>query len=317
LSTTASGARSTVWFVALSLGISWAIGFYWIRHPQHGWLSQYMMATPGVVGCACAFVFHREPPRAAGFAFTGWLPWLVAAIYPLILVAAALGLTYAVAPQLIVYQPEKISGAVAPLALTLGRTVAVWLAVALFYRFFRDKLGRVGGALTGVAAWTMVVLLYPGRRLAPPGAVGEELGWRGFLVRRWMHRPVVALLIGVPIWSAFHLPVIFAETQRGHVTQNLTFLGAIAAAAPVFAAFYRWSRSVWPCAVAHMAWNLWNPLILGDVYGGQSGLFGGAVWFFNGEGVCKLILNGAVSLYLVRRALHSSRGPRPQPARQE
>jgi hypothetical protein len=53
-------------------------------------------------------------------------------------------------------------------------------------------------------------------------------------------------------------------------------------------------------------WNLWNPLWLGDVYQGEPGFFGGSVWFFNGEGVCGAIVNGAVSFVLFRRGPHDT-----------
>ena len=68
-----------------------------------------------------------------------------------------------------------------------------------------------------------------------------------------------------------------------------------------YAALYLASRSVWPCVVLHFTWNVWNPFFLGDVYGGQPGLFGGAVWAFNGEGLFGLLINGTVTLLLVRR----------------
>jgi hypothetical protein len=47
-------------------------------------------------------------------------------------------------------------------------------------------------------------------------------------------------------------------------------------------------RSVWPCALFHLSWNVFNPMLLGDVYAGHPGLFGLllhgllAVWLFRG-----------------------------------
>jgi membrane protease YdiL (CAAX protease family) len=144
------------------------------------------------------------------------------------------------------------------------------------------------------------VICYPGP-LAPPGAIVEELGWRGTLVRRFMDRPIIAVAISAPVWAAFHLPVIFAPGQVGHTLQNIFFLGSVAAGAAPFAALYLWSRSVWPCVVLHYTWNVWNPFLLGDVYGGGAGLFGGAVWAFNGEGLFGLLIQGAVTVWLIQR----------------
>ena len=315
----ASASRQTAWFVALSLGISWTLGVLWLRYPQVWQLTQWMMVTPAIVGFACAWLFQREPPRAAGFAFTGWAPWVVALVYPVAMAAIAAGMGYLVRfatsdAGFIVFHPEQLTtadGHSRPwrIAVRLAMVLVPWLVVAFFYRWkgpsYLERLWRPLGPLASLLAWMGVVVLYPGP-LAPPGSVGEELGWRGFLVRRWQHAPVTALVVAMPIWAAFHLPVIFAATQRGHVVQNVTFLASIAAAAPVFAALYRWAQSVWPCVVLHFAWNLWNPFLLGDVYHGAPGVFGGAVWFFNGEGACGLLINGLVSFWLIRRALRSA-----------
>jgi hypothetical protein len=314
--------RETAWFVILSLTISWAIGAVWVLYPRHGGLTQWMMVTPALVGFACAWFFRHEPPRAAGFRFTGWAPWIVALTYPFVLAALAVGIGYAVGfvkgdADFIVFHPEQVTAHGGMAAFTrrgtfLATAVVPWLAVALFYRFeVPDLLGRLWSPLrllSSLLAWVALVFLYPGR-LGPPGALGEELGWRGTMVRLWKETPIIALVIGMPVWAAFHLPVIFAATQRGHVVQNITFLASIAAAAPVFAALYLWCESVWPCAVLHFSWNLWNPFFLGDVYHGAPGLFGGAVWFFNGEGVCGLLINGALSAWLVRRAFARRASP--------
>ena len=134
-----------------------------------------------------------------------------------------------------------------------------------------------------------------------PGDLGEELGWRGYLVRRWANRPLVAVAITMPVWASFHLPVVFSSAQKGHPLLNGVFLLSIAAAAVPFAALYLWGRSVWPCAVLHLSWNLWNPLVLGNVYTGQAGLFGGQVRIFNGEALFGLIFNSILALWLIAR----------------
>jgi membrane protease YdiL (CAAX protease family) len=143
-----------------------------------------------------------------------------------------------------------------------------------------------------------------------PSELGEEVGWRGSLVRWWMHRPALAAAITMPVWASFHLPIVFSSTQRGHTLQNVTFLASIAVAAVVFAQLYLATRSIWPCALFHVSWNVFNPLLLGNVYTGRPGLFGGQVWAFNGEGVFGLVLNGLVAAFLFR---HWRRAGRAEP----
>src|SRR5450755_3570472 len=65
---------------------------------------QWMMFWPAIAGLALAWLFRREPPRAAGFEYTGALPWLVAFFYPLAMVAAEVALAYALSVE-IRFQP--------------------------------------------------------------------------------------------------------------------------------------------------------------------------------------------------------------------
>ena len=322
--------KETVWFVALALLLSWAVGAWWLHDESHLMLVRLLMCVPAFVAIGCAWAFRREPPRAAGFAFTGWKPWLGAMAYPLAMIAACLLLAYGWRalghPGFIVFQPEKLEVPVRP-TLTVHGLGALpvllalwafyllpWLFVAGAYRWaWADKLKA---ALPARWAWihhvVRVLIFLPTLLLHGlfDGELGEEMGWRGYLVRRWVDRPLVAAAITMPVWASFHIPIIFSSTQKGHPVLNAVFLLSIAAAAVPFAAFYRWGRSVWPCAVLHLSWNLWNPIILGDVYMGHPGLFGGQVRIFNGEALFGLIFNGIVAAVLIlkwrREAMASS-----------
>jgi len=311
--------RETVWFIVLALLISWGVGALWLLNEKRFILIRIFMCVPGLVGFGCAWFFRREPPRAVGLAFTEWKHWFAAIVYPIAIAIVAVALAYGIRswlnrPDFIIFQPELLK--IGPLhglqvlpAFVLITLVMLlpWLLVAGAYRW--NWPDRIKAKLPEKWRW-----LHHGFRAAlwiptffihgVPGELGEELGWRGHLVRRWQERPITAALITMPVWAAFHLPVIFSSTQRGHGLQNVTFLLAIAMAAVVFAAFYVWTRSVWPCAVLHLSWNLWNPVLLGDVYRGHPGLFGGKVWIFNGEGVFGLLLEGIVAILLFRHWRH-------------
>ncbi len=43
------------------------------------------------------------------------------------------------------------------------------------------------------------------------GDFGEELGWRGYLLRRWEDRPHAAVWISSSGWGLFHLPWLFVS----------------------------------------------------------------------------------------------------------
>jgi len=315
--------RETALFIVVTLLLSWSIGWLWVHHPQRGWLTQWLMVTPAVVGLSLSWLLRREPPRAIGLTFTGPLPWLVAFVYPFVVLFGAVALSYAVRAVtgnagFIYFQPAAVSTGgwlgfrqrpgLSLVGLRLLHQLwymLPWLLVAVAYRQrWPERLAeRLPASLRALhhglrwALFGLVVWSYPGP-LAPPGTIGEEVGWRGTLVRRYVDRPLLAFAITAPLWAAFHLPVIFAQAQVGHLGQNIFFLGAVAAAATPIAVLYLWSRSVWPCVILHFTWNFWNPFLLGDVYGGRPGLFGGAIWAFNGEGLFGLLIQGAVSLGL-------------------
>ncbi|MFZ1377269.1 MAG: CPBP family intramembrane glutamic endopeptidase [Geothrix sp.] len=315
--------KETLWFIVLALLLSWGVGACWLLDERRFILIRLLMCIPALVAMGCAWAFRREPPRAAGFAFSGWRPWLLAMAYPWIMVLFCLGLAYlwrGISGQVdfIYLRPlaefrfavSKSLGfhglpALGFAAATWVVLLLPWLLVAAAYR--AQWPDRLKAALP--ASWTWLHHAFRAALFLPtllthgplPGELGEELGWRGYLVRRWADRPLVAVAITMPVWASFHLPVIFSSAQKGHPMQNAVFLLSIAAAAVPFAAFYLWGRSVWPCAVLHLSWNLWNPLLLGNVYTGQAGLFGGQVRTFNGEALFGLLFNAILALWLIAR----------------
>jgi len=322
-----SRSQQTTLFLAIALLGSWAIGAIWIAR-QWGWLSQFLMWTPGVAALVLQWV-RREPPRALGFAFTGAAPWLVAFAYPLAVITGCIALGYALGTvtgaDVIHFQPEAVQAtvfgvtasgmALVPLRLARGLLVMVpWLVLALAYRYeLPERLGG-GRHAARLALWAGVFWLNPGPWWLPPGTIGEELGWRGWLVRVWRDRPLTALALSAAAWSMFHLPVVVLVPQLHAPLPALAFLLSIAAAAAAFQALYLWSGSVWPPVIAHFTWNFWNPFFLGNQYGPGPSIFGGATWLINGEGLLGMILNGVVTLLLVRgwRGRQATAAPAPR-----
>lgn len=334
--------KETIWFIALALPLSWAVGFWWLKDERKLILIRLLMCIPGLVGLGLAWVFRREMPRAVGLAFNGWRPWLAAMAYPWLMIAFCLALAYgwrAASGQtdFIHFQPQALrfrlpmgpvfhgAAALGAAAVGWGIFLLPWFLVAAAYR--ANWPDRLKAALPSSLAWLhhafRALLFVPTFFFHGlfPGELGEELGWRGYLVRRWIHRPLVAMAITVPVWASFHLPIVFSTTQKGHPALNAVFILSIAAGAIPFAALYIWSRSIWPCAVLHLSWNLWNPILLGDVYLGRPALFGGQVRIFNGEALFGLIFNALVAAWLIwawrRRAEVAVPPPEshPEPAR--
>ncbi len=309
--------RQTALFLAIALGGSAAIGSLWVARPEWWWLSQFLMWSPGIAALVLQAV-RREPPRALGFAFTGAGPWVAAFVYPFAVIACCVGLAYAIQATsglaIIHFQPETIelevfgvhTAGLQAVPLRLARQLLLmvlpWLVLALAYRHqLPERLGPGRHAARGLL-WAGVWWCNPGPWWLPPGNIGEELGWRGWLVRVWRDRPITALGLTASAWAAFHTPVIVLVPALHSVVPAASFLLSIAAAAAAFQAFYLWSGSVWPPIIAHTTWNFWNPFFLGNQYGGGGpSVFGGEQWLINGEGTLGMIVNLAVTAVLVMR----------------
>ncbi len=92
------------------------------------------------------------------------------------------------------------------------------------------------------------------------GTLGEELGWRGYLLPKLLFLgPRRALLLSGLLHGIWHLPMILL-TPYYHVEANpVIFLPLFLASLTLAGVFYGWLRltsgSVWPAAIAHRAIN--------------------------------------------------------------
>src|SRR5262249_4696033 len=117
-------------------------------------------------------------------------------------------------------------------------------------------------------------------------ALGEEIGWRGFLHARLREQNISHpyILTGI-IWGLWHLPLIlFAD----YATSDLPYLSALLFMITITAnsVFMGWikekSGTIWPAALAHGVHNVWiagvypafiKKGVLDTYFGGESGVF--------------------------------------------
>ncbi|NTU84886.1 MAG: CPBP family intramembrane metalloprotease [Chloroflexales bacterium] len=110
-------------------------------------------------------------------------------------------------------------------------------------------------------AFTLVATLV--FALVPTLPLGEELGWRGYMLTRLVDTGVPRpLLVSSLIWGAWHLPIIVAGTYRpGNPSAPLLvqcglFLVVVVAFGSFLGGLRLATGSIWPPVVAHGAWNL-------------------------------------------------------------
>jgi membrane protease YdiL (CAAX protease family) len=116
-----------------------------------------------------------------------------------------------------------------------------------------SRIGVTGRApgLTPLVTWLLMTLSY---------GIGEEAGWRGFLLPRLQtHRTaLVATLILTAVWGGWHLPAFwFREGYVGlGATGIIGFAIGLTAGAIVLTALYNVSRgSILVVALWHGSWN--------------------------------------------------------------
>lgn len=173
----------------------------------------------------------------------------------------------------------------------LGTQMVAWIAyeISAALGWFHFDLGKFDTS-------TVVAILFETLTTSViatlPNALGEEIGWRGWLLPQLISRygtPVALVATGV-VWALWHAPL----TLLGY---GFTDIGAWSALAYIpfaicFGAVLGWLRlrsaSVWPAAVAHASWNS-GALIFGALRSadssehahtllGGSGLHGWILW---------------------------------------
>lgn len=126
--------------------------------------------------------------------------------------------------------------------------------------------------------------------------IGEEIGWRGYLLPEFIKlRPKISVLISSIligfIWFIYHLPyfTILAPVS----SENLLYF-IIGSAGVFFGASwammwaYLKTKSIWPALSLHFLWNLISPVFTGNIYSKSLGLLNPTldnIWLVNGEGL--------------------------------
>jgi uncharacterized protein len=182
----------TLVFLALTFGLTWSIGAAVIFAPD--WFSA---------------VFGAFNTRAPMFYLAVWAP-NIAALAVTLLISGWSGITDLFA--------RLIRWRVRPW---------VWIAALGFFpvlMLVAELIGlALGNPLPTTANWTALAAGMVTLPLLALGPLGEELGWRGFLLPRLLDRvqPLTAALILGPVWMAWHLPAFFLS---GMPQSNMSLL---------------------------------------------------------------------------------------------
>ncbi|MCJ9429785.1 CPBP family intramembrane glutamic endopeptidase [Kordiimonas marina] len=148
------------------------------------------------------------------------------------------------------------------------------IAYGLIWQLGLGGMGNTGfvvdlGRYLGLSGWSdgatlafgIAILATVGMIWHVATALGEEIGWRGFLMpqlMRVMPFPLAALVTGL-VWSLWHVPLIYYTTYNaGPVNLNLqmAYFTLLTVGLSFIMGYLRLrSGSLWPAAVLHAAHN--------------------------------------------------------------
>ncbi|WP_280443337.1 type II CAAX endopeptidase family protein [Nocardia brasiliensis] len=159
------------------------------------------------------------------------------------------------------------------------------------------------GEATGWFAFAVQLLigLVPGTAIGLVFALGEELGWRGYLLTRLIDAGIPRpILVGGLIWAAWHLPLIiggnYLSGNGGSVLVIAPlFVIQIVVVSYVFARVRLDTGSVWPAVVLHASWNS----VIQSVF--DTHTTGARAWLWLGEQGLLLLAANAICAFLLYR----------------
>jgi membrane protease YdiL (CAAX protease family) len=170
--------------------------------------------------------------------------------------------------------------------------------------FMQGLVGRLGLRISPGASALVYVLLMGsfGMVQSMARALGEEIGWRGFLVpelAKTMSFTSTALISGI-VWACWHYPVlIWGDYNSGTPSwYGLTcFTVMVVAIAVVFAWLRLKSGSLWTGAILHASHNLYVQAIFTPLTQDR----GKTAWFIDEFGAVLPIVAVAFAIYFWRR----------------
>jgi len=130
-------------------------------------------------------------------------------------------------------------------------------------------------------------------------ALGEELGWRGYLITRMVEGKLpFALLLAGLVWSVWHVPLIlwgdYATSVQPWVSA-LQFVGTVTVAAVFFGWLRLASGSIWPPVIAHAAHNIYYQSTCDRWFAGEL-----EPYLAGEQGLFSMLAYGLVALFLLR-----------------
>jgi uncharacterized protein len=172
------------------------------------------------------------------------------------------------------------------------------------YDFLNSAVDKMGLRISPAASGVVYVLVVGtvGMVRAMSSGLGEEIGWRGFLVPELYKNYgfTAASLISGAVWAVWHYPIlIWGDYNAGTPTwYGLTcFTVMVVASGFIFAWLRLKSGSLWTGAILHGSHNLYVQLIFTPLTRNT----GKTAWFIDEFGAVLPLVTVAFAIYFWRR----------------
>lgn len=285
--------RAVVVFVVIACGLAWLVALpLWLsgeglRSPFFGLTAGVMMFTPMIAALIVVFFVHKPRPASIPeylglwplrpFKRTFWM--IVFGLFGSILLVVAT-VFLAAALGLVSLDLVHFSGFAEVLASTTGSALPISVGIIVVIQLLTIPLGAVINSVL---------------------TLGEELGWRGWLLPSLLPLGTwPALLISGAIWGFWHSPLILLGYNFAQ--PNFFGVGLMIVGTMFYGVLIGWLRlrtgSVWPSVVAHGAFNAAGSFLLLVIAAGSSadpiavGPLGWVAWIVMSVVIVVLILTG-------------------------
>jgi uncharacterized protein len=146
-----------------------------------------------------------------------------------------------------------------------------WYLAALTLPIAGTAIGHVLYVVSGNAALPVPGSVEPILFVLFFLVIGEEIGWRGFLLPGLLNRqsPLVATLVVAAVWTLWHSPLYFIPGMPFYGNPFWAFALWVVTFSFLLTWLWLGTRSAWLAAIMHGAGNLASSLVfpLGDVAG--------------------------------------------------
>ena len=259
--------RDIVLFLAIAFGLAWVISLpLWLdrglSNPLAGFILVAMMFTPAIAALVVVLLVSRGGSASQRLGIRPFRP----------------------AKRTILLSLLGLGGAILLVAASVAVAAALGLVRLDLVSFsgFAEQLSAALANTPGATALPPIGVLVAVQLLAIPiggifnglFTIGEELGWRGYLLPALIDRLGTwpALLASGAIWGLWHAPVILLGYNFGRtdVTGVLLMMGACVLLGILFGWLRLASGNVWPAVFAHGGFNAAGGLLLLLIAAGEN-----------------------------------------------